>query len=163
MPYLCPPGAPPGLIAALLVNSRVPTQRLRNIVIGLRDTQAGLSRQKHGPHMIGRCKGKAGQNFDAVFHRRTHLSRGLRYSSIWLHHSSSKLSKRGISSGFWFTLCFPGGRQGALWWRRGGGAVCLLYCANLEKDLPRSIHRRALRVQSGFDIYSMLFVSSRKF
>lgn len=35
----------------------------------------------------------------------THRSRGFRYSSIWLHHSSSRFSNRGISSGFWFTLC----------------------------------------------------------
>lgn len=33
-----------------------------------------------------------------------HRSRGLRYSSIWLHHSSKRFSNRGMISGFWFTL-----------------------------------------------------------
>lgn len=41
-----------------------------------------------------------------------HRSGGLRYPSIWLHHSSSKFSNRGISSGFWFTLWrYDGGRR----------------------------------------------------
>lgn len=47
-----------GLLAALLVSSRVPTNMLRNIAVGLRGNPAGFPQPKYASHMIGRCKGQ---------------------------------------------------------------------------------------------------------